>query len=181
MFVRLSIGFPEESSTCSAMRRYVALCRPICAGPRASNAGFNRCVRRKVEAHHASNLAPRTGVYLLLLVVRSSAEKPVTTLLHSYRLVVALLYRMQSRSAIAEGAWDAATTADLVDPALFGQTSVSRLNAVRDRAIELIKNGEHTSKEKTHAISAVHQAVHAAISVDMSDILSALTKEVVAG
>jgi hypothetical protein len=93
----------------------------------------------------------------------------MSTLMHTYQLVSAYLYRMQDRSPIAEDAWDKATPGDMVKPEMFGQTSIQRLNATRNRAIEFISDGDHFRPEKSRAIVVIDEAVRAAVEVDLCD------------
>jgi hypothetical protein len=76
----------------------------------------------------------------------------MSTLMHTYRLVSAYLNRMQARSPIAEEAWNKAMPGDMVEPGMFGQTSIWRMNAARKRAVEWITNAQHFRPERSRAI-----------------------------
>ena|GEM_PF-2066633 len=103
----------------------------------------------------------------------------MTTLLHTYRLVSALLYRLQARSTIAEDAWDMATSADLAKSTLFGKSSIFRLNVARTRAIAVIAEGIHLQSERLRATVAIDEAVRTAVEIDLRDIVvSELSLEV---
>jgi hypothetical protein len=87
----------------------------------------------------------------------------MTTLLRSYRLVSAHLYRMQDRLAIAEDAWDRARPTDLSETAIFDQSSVQRLESARDNAIAIILECMQCEAIRTRAIAAVVEAVRSAL------------------
>jgi len=105
----------------------------------------------------------------------------MTTLLHSYRLVSAYLYRMQDRSPLAEDAWDKARPDDMTEPGMSGHTSVRRLNAARNRAIELITDANHFRVDQSRAIVAIDEAVRIALEVNLREVLSGLNIQVFTG
>jgi hypothetical protein len=97
----------------------------------------------------------------------------MTTLLRSYRLVSAYLYRMQDRLAIAEDAWDKARPHDLSEAELFDRSSVRRLESARDNAIGLIVAGSQCEAIRTRAIVAIAEAVRSALEECMRDDVAA--------
>jgi hypothetical protein len=114
-------------------------------------------------------------------MLQSISEADVTTLLHSYRLVAALLYRMQDRSSDAENAWHVATAGDITDPAMFDQTSVLRINAARNKAIATITDRCPSEAVRAHAIVAIDEAVRTAVAIELRESVVAQTAEVAAG
>jgi hypothetical protein len=118
------------------------------------------------------NLKARRGLISLSTVRRGVL---VTTLLHSYRLVSAYLYRMQIRSPIAEDAWDKARPEMTSETEAFGQTAVGRLNAARNKAIELISESNHDRSEQSRAIMAIDEAVRSALEINLREQLSGKT------
>ena len=117
-----------------------------------------------------------------MLVRRLHQGGRVTTLLHTYRLVSALLYRLQARSVIAESAWDMATSADLTKSTLFGKSSILKLNVARTRAIAIMSEGIHVQSERLRAIVAIDEAVRTAVEIDLRDIVvSELSLELATG
>ena len=104
----------------------------------------------------------------------------LTELLRSYRLVSAHLFRMQDRSAVAEDAWDRARPVNMAEPPKFGQTPIRRLNAARNRAIDLIADGNHSASERTRAIVAIDEAVRMTFEVNLRDLLRAQVADFVA-
>jgi hypothetical protein len=98
----------------------------------------------------------------------------MSTLMHTYRLVSAYLFRMQDRSPIAEDAWNKAMPGEMVEPETFGQTSIRRLKAARNKAIGLISDGNHFRPERSRAIVAINEAVRCAVDVDLHDVSSGM-------
>ena len=93
----------------------------------------------------------------------------MTTLLRSYRLVSAYLYRMQDRLAIAEDAWDRARPSDITESALFDRSSADRLESARDTAIAIILEVTHCEALQTRAVAAIIEAVDAAVDECLRD------------
>jgi len=87
----------------------------------------------------------------------------LTTLLHVYRTVSAQLFRTQERSTVAEDAWARATLDDDVHVGSADPTFVSRLDATRIRAIELIRNANLPFALAERAIYTLDHAYYAAI------------------
>jgi hypothetical protein len=98
----------------------------------------------------------------------------MSTLMHSCQLVSAYLYRMQDRSPIAEAAWGKATYSSISETIRVGQTPVRRLNAVRNKTIGLIIDGDHFRPERARAIAAIDEAVHTTVEVDLRDFSSGM-------
>ena len=105
----------------------------------------------------------------------------MTTLLHSYRLVAANLYRMQDRSTLAENAWDAATADDIADPLVLCQTSVLKINAARNKAIASIADDCPSGSKRAFAIVAIDEAVRSAVAMDLLQTVDTRIVEVVTG
>jgi hypothetical protein len=93
----------------------------------------------------------------------------LTTLLRSYRLVSAYLYRMQDRLAIAEDAWDKARPNDLSESAIFDESSVQRLESARDSAVAIILECMQCEAIRTRAIAAVVEAVRSALDESLRE------------
>jgi hypothetical protein len=87
----------------------------------------------------------------------------VTTLLRSYRLVSAYLYRMQDRLSIAEDAWDKARPHDMSESTTFDQSSTGRLESARDSAIAMILEVTHCEAIQARAIAALMEGVRFAL------------------
>lgn len=102
----------------------------------------------------------------------------MTTLLHSYRLVAANLYRMADRSSLAENAWDAATAGDIADPSVFGHTSVLKINAARNKAVAMITDDCPVGYSRACAIVAIDEAVRSAVALDLRETIGTRTTEV---
>jgi hypothetical protein len=91
----------------------------------------------------------------------------MSTHLRAYRKVTALLYRMRERSRIAEDAWDRATSGIPGEPENTGQWPVGLLNFARNKAVELIAEGNHFLPERSRAIAAIDEAVRSAFEQDL--------------
>ena len=87
----------------------------------------------------------------------------MTTLLHVYKTVSAQLFRTQERSSVAEEAWARVTLDDDVHLASNDPAFVSKLDATRIRATDLIRNANLPSALAERAISTLDHAYYAAM------------------
>lgn len=101
----------------------------------------------------------------------------MTKLSRLFQLVSAHLYRMQNRSSVAEDAWERARPVDIAEPLKLDQTHIQRLNVARNRAIELIADGNHSPAERSRAIVAIDEAVRTTFEVNLRDVLMAQTAD----
>ena len=76
---------------------------------------------------------------------------------------------MRERSRIAEDAWDDATSENPVEPENSSQWPVRELSFARNRAVELISEGDHFLPERSRAIAAIDEAVRSALEQDMRE------------
>lgn len=85
----------------------------------------------------------------------------MTTLLHVYKTVSAQLFRAHERSTVAEDAWARVSLDEDMDSS--DQTFDSRLEIIRNRAIDLIRNANLPSALANRAIFALDHAYYSAI------------------
>jgi hypothetical protein len=88
----------------------------------------------------------------------------VSTLQRVYQIVAAQLYRAETRSAVAEEAWAAATAGDLNETDLPDQTIAAMVRAARVRAVAAIVDGNHPPLLTESAIDTLDHALYAAMA-----------------
>jgi hypothetical protein len=91
------------------------------------------------------------------------------------QFVSAHLYRAETRSAVAETAWAAATSGEARLSARPDDSVVGLVHAARARAVEMIAEGNHPSPIAVSALRNLDHAIYAALAEARVDDASSPT------